>query len=211
MANHDTTQKHTASDLADNALRDIDKARSDRMLNGPIHYPILYRGGLLLIVMAGGLLVGGQVERFEESLEALIVLAFFIPVVMDMGGNIGTQSTTAFARGFTLGHVSTANLWRMVGRELVIGLVLGVVMGIIGGIAASLWQGDPSVGLAVGGALALGLPIATTIGFLIPYGLLKIGVDHVPASDPIMTTVKDFTMVTIYFSLAAMLIGIDVA
>ncbi len=73
---------------------------------------------------------------------------------MDMGGNVGTQSTTIFARGLALGHIDVSRIHRHIRREVTIGLTMGVLLGIIGGFGAYVWQGAPNdipqIGLAVG-------------------------------------------------------------
>ena len=76
---------------------------SKKLTKGNILYPVRLRIAFLFITLVGGFLVGSIIDRFEDLLSAIIVAAIFIPVIMDMGGNVGTQSTTIFARGLALG------------------------------------------------------------------------------------------------------------
>lgn len=195
------------------SLQAKDAIRSELMTSGPLHYPIGVRLTFLLVTLAGGLVVGGLVDAFEDTLAAVIALAIFIPLVMDMGGNVGTQSTTIFARGLALGHVNLERFWRrhMV-RESLVGLVMAAVIALIAGTVAHFWQGVPNalplLGVVVGGALFFSVLTAAILGFLLPYLMLKLGVDHAPGADPFVTTIKDFTGLAVYFVLAGLLLNI---
>ncbi|AXJ01944.1 magnesium transporter [Cyclonatronum proteinivorum] len=192
--------------------REKDLVNSSKLLKGSIWYPIRLRMMFLFVTLAGGFLVGGVIDYFEDVLEAVLVAAVFIPVLMDMGGNVGTQSSTIFARGLALGHIDTSRIFGHIGREVSIGAIMGLALGLIGGIVAWYWQGMPNgipeIGLAVGIGLAVVVPVATLLGFLLPYILLKLGFDHAPGADPFITTIKDFTGLGLYFYLVATLIGV---
>lgn len=185
---------------------------SRKLTQGNILYPVRLRITFLFITLIGGFLVGGVIDRFEELLSAIIVAAVFIPVIMDMGGNVGTQSTTIFARGLALGHIKLEKIWKHIGREMAIGALIGIILGILAGTGAYFWQGAPNelplIGLAVGLSLMIVLPLASFLGFLIPYLLLKMGWDHAPGADPFITTIKDFVGLTLYFTLVSVMIGV---
>ncbi len=193
-----------------------DKARdvlfSKKLTQGNILYPVRLRITFLFITLIGGFLVGGVIDRFEELLSAIIVAAVFIPVIMDMGGNVGTQSTTIFARGLALGHIKLEKIWKHILREMGIGALIGLILGVLAGTGAYFWQGLPNdlpqIGLAVGFSLMIVLPLASFLGFFIPFLLLKMGWDHAPGADPFITTIKDFVGLTLYFTLVSVMIGI---
>lgn len=193
-----------------------DKARdvlfSKKLTQDNILYPVRLRITFLFITLIGGFLVGGVIDRFEDLLSAIVVAAVFIPVIMDMGGNVGTQSTTIFARGLALGHIKLEKIWKHIGREMGIGALIGLVLGVLAGAGAYFWQGAPNdlpqIGLAVGLSLMIVLPLASFLGFFIPYMLLKFGWDHAPGADPFITTIKDFVGLTLYFTLVSVLIGV---
>ncbi len=191
-----------------------DHVRSEKLTQGPIWYTVRVRILFLLVTLAGGLVVGGLIDTFEDVLGAVIALAIFIPLVMDMGGNVGTQSSTIFARGFALGHINMKDFWRKsFAREAMVGAVMAVGIALIAGTVAHFWQGVPNdianLGIVVGVALFTSVFTAACLGFLMPWILVKIGVDHAPGADPFITTIKDFTGLLVYFSMAAWLIGID--
>jgi magnesium transporter len=190
-----------------------DKAWSERLVRGPIRYAIQLRIACLIITLIGGMVVGGVIQGFEEVLEALVVVAIFIPVVMDMGGNVGTQSTTVFARGLAWQHIDLRHYGGYLFREFRIGIIMGTILGIAGGAIAYFWQGLPNgvpqLGLAVGLSLFTVVTLAAVLGALLPWLLLKLGFDHGPAADPFITTIKDFTGLLFYFYLVSLLLGIQ--
>ncbi len=189
--------------------------RSEKLTAGGISYPVKVRLTFLMVTLAGGLMVGGLIDYFEGALEALVALAIFIPLVMDMGGNVGTQSTTIFARGLALGHIDLGQFFRKhVSRELLVGLSMGLVLATVGGLVAYFWQGAPNgmpmLGVVVGVALMFSVTTACLLGFLLPWLLLKLGVDHAPGADPFITTIKDFSGLGVYFLTAVWLLDLTV-
>ena len=191
-----------------------DHVRSEKLTQGPIWYAVRVRLAFLIVTLVGGLVVGSLIDQFEEVLGAVIALAIFIPLVMDMGGNVGTQSTTIFARGYALGHINMQGFFKKhVLREAGVGLVMALVIGLVAGTVAYFWQGLPNdipqLGIVVGTALFTAVITASVLGFILPWIMLKIGVDHAPGADPFITTIKDFTGLLVYFSMAVWLIGID--
>ncbi|WP_010625950.1 magnesium transporter [Halomonas sp. KM-1] len=191
-----------------------DAVRSEKLTSGGIGYPVKVRLMFLMVTLAGGMLVGGVIDHFEGVLESLVALAIFIPLVMDMGGNVGTQSTTIFARGLALGHIDLKQFFRKhLLRELRVGLVMGVLLATLAGAIAWAWQGAPNgipmLGVVVGVSLFVSVVAASVLGFLLPYIMLKIGVDHAPGADPFITTIKDFTGLAVYFLMAGWLLGVS--
>ncbi len=181
--------------------------QSYRLANGSVREIFPLRVPFLLITMIGGLLAGTVVNAFESTIAAIPVLAVFIPVVMDMGGNAGTQSTTIFARAAALGHINLRRFGVHLLREIGVGASIGLALGVVTGAIAAVWQEPASVGLVVGLSLALTVTLATMLGFLIPYTLMKLGVDPAVGADPIITTIKDITGLLIYFVLAVVILG----
>lgn len=188
-----------------------DHVFSERLTQGGIAYPIRVRIGYLLVALAGGMAVGGLIDFWEDTLAAVLAAAVFIPVIMDMGGNTGTQSTTIFARGLALGHIDLRRFVPYFFREASIGVIMGLILGTIGGTFAYFWQGAPNgipqLGVAVGVALFAVVSVAAMLGFLLPYLMVKAGLDHAPGADPFITTIKDFTGLALYFFLVATFIA----
>jgi magnesium transporter len=162
----------------------------------------------LLITLGAGILAGGVIEWFEEAL-SLAAVAIFIPLIMDMGGNVGTQSSTVFARGVALGHIDTKKFAKHFIKEIGVGLSLGLLVGVIAAVVATAWQhtagmeGAIYLGIAVGLALICTMTLAALLGFLVPFVLIKINVDQAAGSAPIITSIKDISGLMIYFLLVS--------
>ena len=189
------------------STRDNQSVKSDLMVRGPVWRSWLVRIPFLLLTMVGGLLAGGVIGVYEEALETVVVLAFFIPVVMSMGGNSGTQSVGIFIRGYVLGQIDLHQFGKHLLHEIGVGLGLGVILGFFAGGVAALWQGDPVIGLVVGLALLFTIVVATALGFLVPLFINKLGIDPAVASEPVITTINDFTGMLIYFLFASLFIS----
>ena len=87
---------------------------------------------------------------------------------MDMGGNVGTQSSTVFARGVVLGHINIKHFLKPFLKELLVGISMGAMVGAIAGVIISFWLGIPMLGLAVGVSLVATMTLAAVLGFLVP-------------------------------------------
>ncbi|TVQ48521.1 MAG: magnesium transporter [Gloeocapsa sp. DLM2.Bin57] len=188
-----------------------DKVWSDRLIRGSSWYAIRLRILFLIITLIGGMLVGGVIEQFEDVLGAIPAAAIFIPLVMDMGGNVGTQSTTVFARGLAWDHINVNRFFPYLLREARIGLIMGVILGAASGIIAYFWQGAPNnlplLGMVVAISLICVVTLGAFLGAILPWVMLKLGFDHAPGADPFITTIKDFTGLWIYFSLVSWLVA----
>lgn len=184
------------------ALQEREESLSQRVIHGSLLQVMMVRLPFLMITLVGGLLAGMVISRFEQVLEAAVALAFFIPIVMDMGGNVGTQSITIFTRSLVLGHIRPSRFLPELGKEALRGMTIGGVVGVLTGIIGYLWQGDASLGLVVGLSLFSTVTLAASLGFLIPWLLFKLNMDQAAGAGPIITTIKDITGLLIYFYLA---------
>jgi len=207
----DVVEEETTEDVFKMAglleMAEVDAFRSARLIDSPVWTVVGIRLPWLLFALAGGLMAGGIIEQFEASLEAVLALAFFIPAVMDMGGNVGTQSSTIFVRGMALGHVDTSEFSKYLWQEVKVGLSLGTVTGVIVALVAIAWQGNPALGIVVGVSMVGTVLVAAMIGYAFPWLLNKFGFDPAAGSDPLITTVKDLTGLLIYFGMASLLFG----
>ncbi|KJS22683.1 MAG: magnesium transporter [Clostridiaceae bacterium BRH_c20a] len=162
----------------------------------------------LLITMMGGMLSGQVLKNFSEQLNTVVALAFFIPLLIGMGGNVGTQSSTVTVRGIATGQINTTTVLKTVLRESMVGISLGTVMGAIVALAAYFWQGSIQLGLVVGLTMFANMVTAATMGTVVPLLLKKVGVDPATASAPFITTTIDILGLIIYATLATLLLGI---
>ncbi len=184
---------------------DIETHRSTLMLDASITNILKIRVPWLIVALAGGLLAGGVIGIYEDALAEVVFLAFFIPVIMDMGGNVGTQSSTIFIRGVVLGHIDRANVIKRILKETAVGALIGILVGSVAALAAYIWI-DMNFAIVVFGAMVGTCIVAALIGFIIPWLVYLIGSDPAAASNPVITTIKDVSGLLIYFTLALLLI-----
>ena len=158
----------------------------------------------------GGIGAAFIIGVFDNVLESTIALAAFIPVIMGMGGNIGTQSSTIIVRGLATGRVSFENSTKILFKEIRVGLILGILYGILLGIFAIFRFLDvsPLLGVVVGLSICLSMIIATTIGSMVPLILNRFDIDPAIATGPFVTTAIDILGVTLYFLIAESLLVI---
>ena len=156
----------------------------------------------------GGIMASFIIGIFDNVLQSTIALAAFIPVIMGMGGNIGTQSSTIIVRGLATGRVSIENSMRILFKEIRVGLMLGILYGLLLGIFAMLKFLDvsPMLGVVVGVSICISMIIAATIGSLVPLILNRFEIDPAIATGPFDTTSIDILGVACYFLIAISLL-----
>jgi len=200
-----TDDIYTQAGLADITGKETN--RSEVLVRGSLWAIWKVRMPFLVLALLGGLAAALVLEGFEDTLEYVLAAAFFIPVIMDMGGSVGTQSTTVFTRGVVLGQIEMKRFWKHLGKETLVGLSLGLIFGAVAGLIAGVWQGM-ALGLAVGSALAITVTLASFLGFIIPFALMKMKLDQAAGSAPIITTLKDILGLLVYFLLVMAFVGI---
>ncbi|WP_339252800.1 magnesium transporter [Sporosarcina sp. FSL W8-0480] len=161
----------------------------------------------LVLLLFIGLVSGSIIAKFEETLEAVVALAFFMPMIAGMTGNTGTQSLAVVVRGLVTEELTTKKTFGLIFRELLVGIMLGVINGIVIAIIAYFWQQNLTLGLVVGASLIATLIIGTLAGTIIPLILNKFKVDPAVASGPLITTINDILSLLIYFGIATMFIS----
>ena len=207
----DILEEEVTEDIYDQAgLADItsnEASRSEVLIQGNLWAIWKVRLPFLFIMIVGGMLAAIVMEGFEEVLESVAAVAFFVPLIMDMGGSVGTQSSTLFTRGVVLGHIDIKHFFRQFLKEVGVGFSLGIVIGIVSGVLAALWTGIPMLGIAIGLSLVATMALAALLGFLVPYVLIKLKVDQAAGSAPVITTLKDISGLLIYFGFVSLFLG----
>ncbi len=152
----------------------------------------------------GGIIAASLIGAFEHMLESIIVLAAFIPVIIGMGGNIGTQSSTIIVRGIATGRVDVGGELKLILKEMRVGLILGVLYGLLLGFFADFsFEDAPSnLGIVVGLSICASMLLAATIGTVTPLILRKLDIDPAIATGPFVTTSIDILGVLFYFVIA---------
>jgi len=156
----------------------------------------------------GGIIAILIIDNYEGTLHKIAALAAFIPVIMGMGGNIGTQSSTIVVRGLATGRIHIRDLWSVVFKELSIGFILGLVYGILIGSVAQVSYRMEVLAISVCFAVISSMSVAALIGSLVPMGFARINIDPAVATGPFVTTAIDIISVSFYFMIATALLGL---
>ena len=164
----------------------------------------------LIVLLLAATITTNVIAGYRHVLEAAVVLAFFIPIVTGTGGNSGTQSATLMIRGLATGELRFQDIWRIIGREVLVGILIGVCLGILTVARAMLLP--PAVGLnealAVGTAMCFVVIVATLVGALAPLIISRLGFDPTVMAGPLMATLIDVSGLTIYFETAKLLLKV---
>ncbi len=165
------------------------------------------RVGWLVVLVFVNLVSSGVIAAYEETLQAAIALAFFLPLLIDSGGNTGSQAATLIVRALATGEIGVGQWLRVVVKELAVGAALGATMA-AASFALGAFRGGVEVGLIVGISM-LGIVILTNlIGVLLPFVLTRLRFDPAVASSPLITTVADAAGLFLYFTIATWVIGL---
>jgi magnesium transporter len=158
----------------------------------------------LIAGLFGGILAAVVINQFEASLERIIALAFFFPVVMAMGGNTGTQAATVAVRGLATGDISLMNIQKRIWMELKVALFNGMICGLLLGLIVGLWLSDYGLGCIVALSLILIVISSGFIGAAVPLALKRLNIDPALATGPFVTTSNDILSLLIYLGLVTL-------
>ncbi len=161
----------------------------------------------LILLLIIGLISGSIIAGFEDTLQKVVALAFFMPMIAGMTGNTGTQSLAIVVRGLVSEDIEGKQILRLVFRELKTGIIIGIVCGLLISIIGYIWQGNMILGLVAGSSLLVTLIIGTLAGTIIPLILYRFNVDPAVASGPLITTINDILSLLIYFGIATAFIS----
>jgi magnesium transporter len=155
------------------------------------------------------LLAAWVISWFENSLQKMVALAVLMPVVSDMGGNAGTQTMTVAVRALATRELTSANAWRIIRREMMVGALNGLAFAVIMGIIAVGWFRVTDLGPVIGLAMLIVLSAAALGGIIIPLTLSRIGVDPAVASGPFVTTITDVIGFFSFLGIATLWFGFN--
>jgi len=156
----------------------------------------------LLVLVAMGFFSGMIMEQYAAQLQAVVALAFFIPLLCDSGGNAGTQSSTVVIRGLATGEIKMQDIFKVFRKELLTGLIVGLAMGILAAARAIFMNKSPLLGLTVGIAMIVTVVIATTLGAMLPLLFKKMKLDPALMSGPFITSIVDIVSLFVYLQIA---------
>ncbi len=160
----------------------------------------------LCVNLCTAILAGLVITLFESTMAKAIALAAFLPVVAGQGGISGTQTLTLIVRSIALGELNSISTWRLIWKELRLGLIHGLVIGLLVAAIAFGWQGNGYIAIVVGVAILANMTVAGVSGILVPIGFRALKIDPALASAVAVTTVTDVVGFLIYLGLAAVMI-----
>ncbi|AXF55740.1 magnesium transporter [Salicibibacter kimchii] len=165
------------------------------------------RAPWIILLMFLGMITAGIIGTFEETLEQVVLLSAFIPMLMGSAGNVGTQSLAVVVRSLALGNFEKKGLFWALIREFGTGLAIGFACALtLIVLIPFLYDGDLFLAIIVGFSIFLSLGVAAVIGSLVPLVINRLKLDPAIASGPFITTFIDVISITIYFSMARMLL-----
>jgi len=184
---HDATLEEAEADH----MKSLGIASGDELRSMPVLERSRRRLAWLSVNVLLNLLGASVIAMYEETLQAVIALAVFLPIISDMSGCSGNQAVAVSLRELSLGVLRPGEILYVLGKEAFVGILNGLALGLLLAAVAILWKGDPWLGGVVGFALGLNTLLAVSIGGSVPLLIKRLGWDPALASSPILTTLTD--------------------
>ena len=162
----------------------------------------------LLILMFSATITGTIITKYEDAFAAIPLLVSFIPMLMDTGGNCGSQSATLIIRGIALGEIQFKDIFRVIFKEFRVSLIVSVVLALTNGIRILIMYKDMALALVIGLSLIGTVIISKLIGCVLPLFAKKVHLDPAIMASPLITTLVDTCSILIYFNIATMLFNL---
>ncbi|HEX8665205.1 MAG TPA: magnesium transporter [Beijerinckiaceae bacterium] len=193
---------------ADADIKALGGVRPDEEISDDVLYIARSRFPWLFANMLTALVAATVIRHFDHSIEKMVALAVLMPIVASMGGNAGTQTMTVAVRALATRELGRANAWRIIRRELTVGVLNGLTFALILGLVAAAWFGVRDLGIVIGLAMLTVLSSAALGGILIPLALNRLGADPAIASGPFVTTVTDIVGFFAFLGIATLWFGL---
>jgi len=161
--------------------------------------------------MISATFTGFIINKYEVALESVVALASFIPMLMNNGGNAGSQASTLVIRGLVLGEIDFKNIFTVIWKEARVALIVGSILSFVNFIRVYFIQGySLQISLTVSITIIATIIVAEIIGGILPIIAQKLKLDPAMMASPLITTIVDTVTLAIYFTLAVWIIGITV-
>lgn len=147
------------------------------------------------------------IASYEATIETVAALAIFLPMITDMGGNVGIQALSVSIRSLALGEVRISQYLKAARKEIIVGLINGLALGALFTVIAILLQGNPVLGMVAGVALGCNVLLAGIVGGTLPFIIKRFGGDPALMTGPVLTTITDITGVSIYLGLSTLFLA----
>lgn len=162
----------------------------------------------LLILMFTSIITGTVITKYENAFAAIPLLVSFIPMLMDTGGNCGSQSSTLIIRGIELSQIRFKDIFRVIFKEFRISLIVGAVLAVTNGVRIMIQYDDLNLALVIALSLIGTVIIAKLIGCMLPLLASKVNLDPAIMASPLITTLVDIFSILIYFNIATSLFNL---
>ena len=162
----------------------------------------------LLILMFTSIITGTIITKYENAFAAIPLLVSFIPMLMDTGGNCGSQSSTLIIRGIALSQIRFQDIFRVIFKEFRISLIVGSVLAVTNGVRIMIQYQDPALALVIALSLIGTVVAAKLVGCMLPLLASKAHLDPAIMASPLITTLVDIFSILIYFNIATMLFNL---
>ncbi|AVQ44561.1 magnesium transporter [Clostridium botulinum] len=163
----------------------------------------------LLVLMISATFTGNIIRKSEDVLQSVVILASFIPMLMDTGGNSGSQSSTLVIRGLALGEIKLKDIFKVMWKEFRVSVVVGIVLSIVNFLRVYFIEKVSfMVSITVCISLFFTVVLAKVVGGILPIVAKKLKLDPAIMASPLITTIVDAVALLIYFGIAKMLLGI---
>jgi len=200
----DIVEEETTEEIYQTSGISTDLVDEDEIIFGSTIDAVRARCPWLFITLIGEFAAANVASKFENTLNALPVIAIFMPLLAGLGGNIGTQSITLMTRGLSTGQVTLNSALFHIWKELRVGFLIGAFFGVMVSLVTWKWQHNWHFGIVVGIAMAVNMTLATLLGTITPFVLKKCKVDPAIASGPVIATTIDVLGLAIYFTLVTL-------
>ena len=163
----------------------------------------------LLILMISATVTGAIIQGFEDVLQSVVILASFIPMLMDTGGNSGSQSSTLIIRGLALGEITTKDIFKVIFKEFKVSIVVASILSSVNFLRLYFFTSAGfMVSLTVCASLFFTIVLAKVVGGILPIISKKLNLDPAIMASPLITTIVDAFALIVYFAFAKILLGI---
>jgi magnesium transporter len=178
----------------------------EETINESIRGKVKFRYRWLIVSLIAAFFVAFTITPFEHTIERMVLLAVYLPVVAMMGGNAATQTLAVVIRGLTLNQITASNAKKIIFKEVVAGVLNGLIVGVLVGIIAGLFNSNFMFGVVIGLAMIFNLFIAGFFGSLIPLVIKRLGSDPAPSAIMFIITLTDVFGFASFLGLAALLL-----
>jgi magnesium transporter len=204
LVSRTAVQEALAENQAESYLKSSGIVSGEELRSMPMQVRCTRRLAWLAPNIILNIIAASVIAAYEGTLQELVMLAVFLPIVSDMSGCAGNQAVAVSIRELTLGILRPGDYLRVILKEGLLGICNGLVLGCVLGTVAAIWKGNVVLGMVVGGALALNTVLSVLLGGLVPLLLKKFKVDPALASGPILTTCTDMCGFFLVLSFATM-------